>query len=71
MPEIKQYKLDPKCEFFIIACDGIWDCLTSAEAVSIVGKKLENRASSSASPKISDLIGQVFDSIIASDVATS
>jgi serine/threonine protein phosphatase PrpC len=42
VPEIKTYTLTPKCDFFIIACDGIWDCLTSQEAVSLVAKKLEN-----------------------------
>lgn len=28
-PEIKTYDITDECEFLIIACDGIWDCLTS------------------------------------------
>ena len=29
VPEIKTHPIDDSCKFLIIACDGIWDCLTS------------------------------------------
>lgn len=29
MPEIKREKIDSNTLFLIIACDGIWDCLSS------------------------------------------
>jgi serine/threonine protein phosphatase PrpC len=29
IPEIKSHPFNADCEFLIIACDGIWDCLTS------------------------------------------
>ena len=58
--------LTPKTKFILIACDGIWDCLTSQQAVDEFGelfnKKREN---------ISTSIEDVFDKIIASDVASS
>jgi hypothetical protein len=66
LPEIKKQKLGPDSSFLIIACDGIWDCLTSQQAVDEFGelfnKKREN---------ISTSIEDVFDKIIASDVASS
>jgi len=66
LPEIKKQKLGPDSSFLIIACDGIWDCLTSQQAVDEFGelfnKKREN---------ISNSIEDVFDKIIASDVASS
>ena len=29
VPEIKVEKISKSSEFLVIACDGIWDCLTS------------------------------------------
>ncbi len=29
VPEIKSEKLSPDTDYLVIACDGIWDCLTS------------------------------------------
>ncbi|KAJ0258133.1 PPM-type phosphatase domain-containing protein [Hirschfeldia incana] len=39
-PEIKQIRLTEDDEFLIMGCDGIWDVLTSQEAVSIVRRGL-------------------------------
>ncbi|VVB06597.1 unnamed protein product [Arabis nemorensis] len=39
-PEIKQISLTEDDEFLVIGCDGIWDVLTSQEAVSIVKRGL-------------------------------
>ncbi|CAL1713092.1 unnamed protein product [Somion occarium] len=45
-PEIIEHRITKEDEFFVIACDGIWDCLTSQQVVDAVrllisqGKKL-------------------------------
>jgi protein phosphatase 2C family protein 2/3 len=28
-PDVSIEKLAPECEFIVVACDGIWDCMTS------------------------------------------
>lgn len=38
VPEIKIHQITSQAEFLIIACDGIWDCMTSQEAVDYVVK---------------------------------
>lgn len=35
VPEIKIEKLSKANDFLIIACDGIWDCLTSQESIDM------------------------------------
>lgn len=66
LPEIKKQKLGPDSSFLIIACDGIWDCLTSQQAVDEFGELLNKKREN-----ISTSIEDVFDKIIASDVASS
>lgn len=67
VPEIKKEAIGKDGAFLIIACDGIWDCLTSQEAVDYVGDLLTNKKRE----KISQTIEDMFDKIIAQDVASS
>jgi serine/threonine protein phosphatase PrpC len=64
IPEIKIEKLTKKTDFVIIACDGIWDCLTSQECITMCKELMARR-------KLSDCVGQIFENIVASDVASS
>ena len=66
LPEIRKESLD-KSEFLIIACDGIWDCLTSQEAVNYIGNLLPPGKTT----KLSEGIESMFTTIIASDVQSS
>ncbi len=36
VPEIKVEKLKPTHDYMVIACDGIWDCLTSQECITMI-----------------------------------
>lgn len=68
VPEIKVEKLNKNHDFLVIACDGIWDCLTSQECITMVSEFME---SPKAKGPLSLCIEQMFDKIIASDVASS
>lgn len=67
-PEIKKVLRQPADEFIILACDGIWDCLTSEEAVERVRKGLSERSSRE---KINEVIENIFEDIIATDILSS
>jgi len=56
--------------FLIIACDGIWDCLTSQEAVGFVAERL-GRLKKDKFFKVSRISEIMFDDILATNVAKS
>ena len=64
-PDIKKEPIANDTAFLIIACDGIWDCLENQAAVDKFGELIPKKA------KLSQVVEDVFDSIIAPDVASS
>lgn len=40
MPDIKRISITPADDFMIIACDGIWNFMSSEEVVEFVKKRL-------------------------------
>ena len=55
-------------EFIILACDGIWDCLTSEECVIQTRQALGQL---SEEQPITKVIEDMFDRIIAKDILSS
>lgn len=41
LPDVKRVTLSPKDEFMILACDGIWNSLSSEEVVDFVRKRIQ------------------------------
>lgn len=40
MPDIQMVYLDQDIDFLVLACDGVWDCLTSSQAVDFIEDRL-------------------------------
>lgn len=68
VPETQVFNLTSETSFILLACDGIWDCLTNQEAADLMHQRLTSRKSTE---KLSTIVGDMFDKIIASSVATS
>jgi serine/threonine protein phosphatase PrpC len=65
VPEIKRVELTAEDKFLIIACDGIWDCLTSQQCVDVFTKSIKLRK---APQPTSKAVEDMFDQIICKDV---
>lgn len=62
-PDIRTLRIDPKTDAFIVlACDGIWNSMTSQEVVDFVNPRLEKNPD-----KISSICEELFDACISPD----
>lgn len=63
-PDVCVEDITPDCDFIVLACDGVWECKTNQEVCEFVSERLEKGI------KISKIIEELFDSILATDVQT-
>lgn len=64
-PDVAIEELTDDCEFAVVACDGIWDCLTNQEVADYFTEKLK---ALKPGEKISSTIEKLLDNICATDV---
>jgi len=68
VPDVKETALTKDDEFMIIACDGIWNIMSSQEAIDFVIEKLEDQ-SKEGKVCLSKICEQMFDACLAPDTA--
>jgi protein phosphatase 1G len=61
-PEIMVESLTDDVSFMVVACDGIWDCMTNQEICDFIGARLKNKVS------IKDIVEEIMDNCLATDI---
>ncbi|RHZ57015.1 hypothetical protein Glove_395g56 [Diversispora epigaea] len=44
-PDVKKEEINERTEFLVLACDGIWDCLSSQQVISFIRKNISETLS--------------------------
>lgn len=65
-PDIVCENLTSDVDYIILACDGIWDCLTNQEICDIINERFKKEPD----VRISKVIEDIFDKIVAPDIST-
>jgi len=60
-PDVRRITLCPEDQFFVLACDGVWDVLTNQQAVDFISEKLKQGM------KAADVACALLDECLATD----
>jgi len=67
LPDITETELTKDDDFMVLACDGIWNVMTSDEVIDFVKERLTANTKSDNKTKLSEICEELFDRCIAPD----
>ncbi|XP_030628568.1 protein phosphatase 1G isoform X2 [Chanos chanos] len=68
MPDVKVLTLNPDHEFMVVACDGIWNVMSSQEVVDFVSERMKADEGSEPRP-LSSIVEELLDHCLAPDTS--
>lgn len=68
MPDVKVLTLNEEHDFMVIACDGIWNVLSSQEVVDFISERIKPDQSGKARP-LSSIVDELLDHCLAPDTS--
>ncbi|KAK6489604.1 protein phosphatase 1G [Huso huso] len=68
MPDVKVLTLNEEHDFMIIACDGIWNVMSSQEVVHFVNERIKHKDNGEVQP-LSSIVEELLDQCLAPDTS--
>ncbi|XP_066272215.1 protein phosphatase 1G-like isoform X2 [Branchiostoma lanceolatum] len=67
LPDVRSIDMQPEDEFMVLACDGIWNVLTSQQVVDFVRNRLAEETPDGGKRTLSSICEELFDLCLAPD----
>ena len=64
-PDVKVVRLEASDEFLLLACDGVWDVMTSQQCVDFVRERIAKGMA------LEEIVSEIFDACISEDPKTT
>ncbi|MBN3286568.1 PPM1G phosphatase, partial [Polyodon spathula] len=68
MPDVKVLTLNEEHDFMVIACDGIWNVMSSQEVVHFVSERIKHKDNGEVQP-LSSIVEELLDQCLAPDTS--
>lgn len=69
LPDIKVLTLTDDHEFMVIACDGIWNVMSSQEVIDFIQSKISQRDENGELRLLSSIVEELLDQCLAPDTS--
>lgn len=69
LPDIKVLTLNEEHEFMVIACDGIWNVMSSQEVVDFIHERISQPGQSGEPVSLSSIVEELLDQCLAPDTS--
>ncbi|KAM4693351.1 protein phosphatase 1G [Discoglossus pictus] len=69
LPDIKVLTLNEEHNFMVIACDGIWNVMSSQEVIDFIHDKITQQEQSGVSVPLSSIVEELLDQCLAPDTS--
>lgn len=68
-PDVLTFEREPRDEFMVLACDGIWDVLANQDVVDFIRERLPRCTDSSSTEPLSRILEELLDACISPNLA--
>ncbi|XP_043916334.1 protein phosphatase 1G [Protopterus annectens] len=69
LPDVKVLALKPEHEFMVIACDGIWNVMTSQEVIDFVQERINKEDENGELRSLTSIVEELLDQCLAPDTS--